>query len=456
MSPARHQLFTWALDALAPLADLPRGRPAAEAAELLLRLWERSCAELPPRALLLGAAKKPSASRSYGYRAASAWPVPKPGCADVERLGWAWSELRRRVGLDLSAGREFGGCWSVAQLARVLAATQALAARARPSPALLGLDLAAPCPLGMWGAGPGGAADRILEVVAAWSAFAVGVWAKLRGGLVTRLAALGAKAAKARGSSAEQAAALEAGAAAMGAMLREVAAAELAHVRDAEALCGELGVAWRRIRAGDKLESNGTLGGCQAGTVVEVLRRQDQGDARASPPQNRTGGYGYGLSTTSVSDTASGWIVRYKSYRSTAEHTMCTLALLQRCCLGPASKQPRFFAEPDLAACLRADAAALSRATRPGGDGCPEELKDMLEFGAGPRAGQFLVRGAKAFAAMEGRSFTNCADIKKCCIPVLRHRISPSFKAQAAGVNTEMIIAKLLELIPEPEVPKFV
>ena len=180
VSPARHQLFTWALDALAPLADLPRGRPAAEAAELLLRLWERSCAELPPRALLLGAAKKPSASRSYGYRAASAWPVPKPGCADVERLGWAWSELRRRVGLDLSAGREFGGCWSVAQLARVLAATQALAARARPSPALLGLDLAAPCPLGMWGAGPGGAADRILEVVAAWSAFAVGVWAKLR------------------------------------------------------------------------------------------------------------------------------------------------------------------------------------------------------------------------------------------------------------------------------------
>ena len=100
-------------------------------------------------------------------------------------------------------------------------------------------------------------------------------------------------------------------------------------------------------------------------------------------------------------------------------------------------------------------AAALSRATRPQSDDCPAELKEFIEFGAGPRAGQYLIRGAKAFAAMEGRTFANCQDIKNCCIPVLRHRINPSFQAQAARVSTEDILNKLLDLVPEPHTPEF-
>lgn len=99
---------------------------------------------------------------------------------------------------------------------------------------------------------------------------------------------------------------------------------------------------------------------------------------------------------------------------------------------------------------------ALTRATRPGTKDCPEELNELIEYGAGPRAGQYLIRGAKAFAAMEGRSFTSCEDIKKCAIPVLRHRISPSFKAQATRISEDDLVRKLLDLIPEPEIPQFV
>ena len=99
---------------------------------------------------------------------------------------------------------------------------------------------------------------------------------------------------------------------------------------------------------------------------------------------------------------------------------------------------------------------ALTRATRPGTKDCPEELNELIEYGAGPRAGQYLIRGAKAFAAMEGRSFTTCEDIKKCAIPVLRHRISPSFKAQATRISEDDLVHKLLSLIPEPEIPQFV
>ncbi|WDE98734.1 AAA family ATPase [Lentisphaera profundi] len=99
---------------------------------------------------------------------------------------------------------------------------------------------------------------------------------------------------------------------------------------------------------------------------------------------------------------------------------------------------------------------SLARATRPGTDDCPPELSELIEYGAGPRAGQYLIRGAKAFAAMEGRSFTTCADIKKCAVPVLRHRISLSFKAQAIRINEDDLVHKLLELIPEPEIPQFV
>lgn len=100
--------------------------------------------------------------------------------------------------------------------------------------------------------------------------------------------------------------------------------------------------------------------------------------------------------------------------------------------------------------------ARLVRATRPRDVTAPEFVREMVDWGAGPRAGQFLINGGKALAAMDGRFSVATADVRKIAIPVLRHRISTNFQAQAEGMTTDDIIRRLLEEIPEPEVPKFV
>ncbi|MFN9248822.1 MAG: AAA family ATPase [Planctomycetota bacterium] len=100
-------------------------------------------------------------------------------------------------------------------------------------------------------------------------------------------------------------------------------------------------------------------------------------------------------------------------------------------------------------------AAALVRATRPADASAPEVVKELVDWGAGPRAGQFLISGGKAIAAMDGRFSVSIEDIRKVAIPVLRHRISCNFQAQANGMNSEQVIEQLLKLIPEPKVPKF-
>ena len=76
-------------------------------------------------------------------------------------------------------------------------------------------------------------------------------------------------------------------------------------------------------------------------------------------------------------------------------------------------------------------------------------------MGAGPRAGIFLVQGAKAMAAMDGRFSVAVDDIKKVAIPVLRHRVSTNFQAQAEGKTSEDIVQKLLETVGEPDVAKY-
>ena len=76
-------------------------------------------------------------------------------------------------------------------------------------------------------------------------------------------------------------------------------------------------------------------------------------------------------------------------------------------------------------------------------------------MGSRPAAGQFLINGGKALAAMDGRFSVAVDDIRKVAVPVLRHRISTNFQAQAEGLSTEDLIARLLRDIPEPEVPKF-
>ncbi|MEX2091262.1 MAG: MoxR family ATPase [Pirellulales bacterium] len=99
--------------------------------------------------------------------------------------------------------------------------------------------------------------------------------------------------------------------------------------------------------------------------------------------------------------------------------------------------------------------ARLVRATRPRDDSAPSFVKELVDWGAGPRAGQFLILGGKALAAMEGRFSVGVDDVKKIAIPVLRHRISTNFQAQAEGMTNEDIINRLVKEIPQPEIPKF-
>jgi MoxR-like ATPase len=100
-------------------------------------------------------------------------------------------------------------------------------------------------------------------------------------------------------------------------------------------------------------------------------------------------------------------------------------------------------------------AARLVRSTRPKAPESPPFVKQLVDWGAGPRAGQYLIMGAKAIAAMDGRFSVAIDDIKRVAGPVLRHRISTNFQAQAEGKTTDDVIDQLLETIPEPDVPKY-
>ena len=99
--------------------------------------------------------------------------------------------------------------------------------------------------------------------------------------------------------------------------------------------------------------------------------------------------------------------------------------------------------------------AALVRATRPADPSAPEFVRELVDWGAGPRAGQFLIQGGKALAALEGRFSVSIEDVKKITIPVLRHRVSINFQAQAQGMTTEDVIHRLMGTIPEPKISKF-
>ncbi|AMV19271.1 AAA family ATPase [Planctomyces sp. SH-PL14] len=99
--------------------------------------------------------------------------------------------------------------------------------------------------------------------------------------------------------------------------------------------------------------------------------------------------------------------------------------------------------------------ARLVRATRPGDGTAPAFVKELIDWGAGPRAGQYLIHGARAFAAMDGRAAVSFEDVRRVAIPVLRHRIAPNFQAQAEGNSSDDIIRRLLEAVPEPSVPKY-
>ncbi|HUW33357.1 MAG TPA: MoxR family ATPase [Planctomycetota bacterium] len=95
-------------------------------------------------------------------------------------------------------------------------------------------------------------------------------------------------------------------------------------------------------------------------------------------------------------------------------------------------------------------ALRLTRATRPGSADAPAFINDWLSWGAGPRAAQYLVLGAKARTIVHGRYNVTCDDIRKLAIPVFRHRLFTNFNADAEGIDSVKIIDLLLKSVKEP------
>jgi MoxR-like ATPase len=92
-------------------------------------------------------------------------------------------------------------------------------------------------------------------------------------------------------------------------------------------------------------------------------------------------------------------------------------------------------------------ALQLSRLTRKDNPAAPDFIKKFVNWGAGPRASQFLVLGAKARAALHGRAMATSDDVRAVSLPVLRHRIVTNFNAEAEGVRSDEIIARLWSFI---------
>jgi MoxR-like ATPase len=92
-------------------------------------------------------------------------------------------------------------------------------------------------------------------------------------------------------------------------------------------------------------------------------------------------------------------------------------------------------------------AVKLVSLTRPNLNGAPDFIKRWISWGAGPRASQYLILGAKARAILEGRYTPTIDDVRAVALPVLRHRLVTNFNAEADGVSTPEIIEKLLKII---------
>jgi MoxR-like ATPase len=96
-------------------------------------------------------------------------------------------------------------------------------------------------------------------------------------------------------------------------------------------------------------------------------------------------------------------------------------------------------------------AVQIADASRPGRSGAPDFINQYVNWGAGLRAAQNLILGSKARALFCGRSHVNLDDVKLLAHPVLRHRILPSYRAEAEGVTVEKIIDQLLNHVPVPQ-----
>ncbi|HQW28836.1 MAG: MoxR family ATPase [Verrucomicrobiales bacterium] len=90
-------------------------------------------------------------------------------------------------------------------------------------------------------------------------------------------------------------------------------------------------------------------------------------------------------------------------------------------------------------------AAQIARASRPREDEAPDFIREMVAWGAGPRAGIYLILAAKARAILQGRYHTTTADVRAVALPVLRHRVLTTFNAEAAGITSDDIVNRLVE-----------
>ena len=96
-------------------------------------------------------------------------------------------------------------------------------------------------------------------------------------------------------------------------------------------------------------------------------------------------------------------------------------------------------------------AVSLARASRPDDAHAPDIVKTHVAFGAGPRASQALILGAKARAVLDGRFAAEIEDVRALAAPVLRHRIVASFRAEAEGVKATDVIAAIVEAAARPD-----
>jgi MoxR-like ATPase len=97
-------------------------------------------------------------------------------------------------------------------------------------------------------------------------------------------------------------------------------------------------------------------------------------------------------------------------------------------------------------------AVRLAASSRPGQEGAPSFINEWASWGAGTRAGQFLVLGGKARALLQGRAHVTAEDIRKLAYPTLRHRILLNYRAEAEGITVDEVIKRLLEATKSPAV----
>ncbi len=93
----------------------------------------------------------------------------------------------------------------------------------------------------------------------------------------------------------------------------------------------------------------------------------------------------------------------------------------------------------------------LVRATRVNDASAPELVKQRVAWGAGPRASQFMILGAKARALLRGRLYVSAEDVEAVALPVLRHRVLTTYGAEAEGYTSDRLITELLDMIPAAE-----